>query len=72
MEYVALAFLSAFVQTLSWCHFGKYTFNSIIKQFLSFDDLNVRWLMVTNYESNRMISMYVKKYRVSNFPLKLT
>ena len=27
--------------------------------------------MVKNYESN-IVSMYVKKYKVSNFPLELT
>ena len=35
VEYVPLAFLSAFVQTLYLCHFGKYTFNAILNYFFN-------------------------------------
>ena len=42
------------------------------KLFLSFDDLNVIWLIVNNYVSSRTFSKHGKKQNVSNFPLKLT
>ena len=53
--------------TLYWCHFDKYTFNAALNYFFSFDDLNVRWLMVNVYEFSRITNIYVKKQKVQIF-----
>ncbi len=41
-----------------------------MKLFLSFDDLNVRWLMVNNYICNRMLSKHVRK-KIFKFSAKI-
>ena len=71
MEYVTLAFLSCFCSDIVLVPFWQVHLYRYNKQFLSFDDLNVRWLMVNNYICNRMFSKHVKKQKVSNFLLKL-
>ena len=72
MEYVPQAFLSGFCSDIVLVKFWQvhlYRYNTLL---LSFDDLNVRWLMVKNYICNRIFSKHVKNNKVSNFLLKLT
>ena len=72
VEYVSLAFLSPFCSNIVLVPFWQVHLYCYNKLFLSFDDINVRWLMVNIYVCSRMFSRHVKKQKVSNFPLKLT
>ena len=71
MEYVPLAFLYPFFRHCIGAILASfiYRYNKLL---LSFDDLNVRGLIVNNYICNRMFSKHVRQQNVSNFPLKLT
>ena len=72
MENVQLAFLSRYCSDIVLVPFLQVHLYRYNKQFLSFDDLNVRLLMVKNYVCSRMFSKHGKKQKFSNFPLKLT
>ena len=72
VECVPLAFLSHFCADILVVPFRQVDLYRYNKLFISFDDLNVRWLMVNYYVCSRMFSKHVKKQKVSNFQLKLT
>ena len=61
VEYVPLAFLSPFCLDIVLVPFWKVYLYRYNKVFLSFDDLNVTWLMVKNYVCIRMFSKLVRK-----------
>ena len=72
MKYVPLAFLFSFLSDIVLVSFWQVHLYCYNKLLLSFDDLNVRWLMVNNYICNGMFSKHVRKQKITNFPLKLT
>ena len=61
VEYVPLVFLTPFFSHIVWVPLWQvhlYCYNKLI---LSFDDLNVRWLVVNNYICSIMFSNHVRK-----------
>ena len=71
MKYVPLAFSFPICSDIVWVPFWEVHLYHYNKLLLSFDDLNVRSLIVNNYIRNRMFSKHVRKQKVSNFLLKL-
>ena len=73
MAHVPLAFLSCFdldfVLVLIW-PIIQLILNELFLSVASL--LNVRWLMMNDYEMLRMFSKYVNEKKVFNFTLKLT
>ena len=61
MEYVPLAFLSRFCSDIVLVPFWQVHLYRYNKLFLSFNDINVRWLKVNKYVCSRMFIKHVKK-----------
>ena len=72
MEYVTLEFLSHFCSHIVLVPIWQVHLCRYKKLRVSFNELNVRCLMMNNYICNRMFSKHVRKQKVSNFLLKLT
>ena len=66
VEYIPPAFLSPFCSNIVLVPLWQVHIYRYNKLFLSFDNLNVRWLMVSNYVCCRTLSKHVtnKKFQI--------
>ena len=71
MEYVTLEFLFPFCSDIVLVPFWQVHLYRYNKLFLSFDNLNVRWLMVNNYICSRKFSKNVKKQKFYSAKINL-